>query len=158
MALSRRDWNNIIIFAVLALMLLFFIVPQQLALLKQQQQQTEKVIAEGFSLLQLQFAQTNVQQAGTLWHFQPQLATTNSAAEIASAWQQLQLQAAVKAITLETPPLATVVLLLAGADSAQHWWLYQHQQQYYLQRQGQSALYPITEVQYQQLFPQPSVQ
>lgn len=154
MALSRRDWNNIIIFAVLALMLLFFIVPQQLALLKQQQQQTEKVIAEGFSLLQLQFAQTNVQQAGTFWHFQPQLATTNSAAEIASAWQQLQLQAAVKAITLETPPLATVVLLLAGADSAQHWWLYQHQQQYYLQRQGQSALYPITEVQYQQLFPQ----
>ncbi|MCT6699903.1 hypothetical protein [Rheinheimera sp. 4Y26] len=158
MALSRRDWNNIIIFAVLGLMLLFFIVPQQLALLKQQQQQTEKVIADGFSLLQLQFAQTNVQQAGTAWHFQPQLPSKNSAAEIASAWQQLQLQAAVKPVTLEAPPLATVVLLLAGADSAQHWWLYQHQQQYYLQRQGQSALYPITEVQYQQLFPQLPVQ
>lgn len=154
MALSRRDWNNVIIFAVLALMLLFFIVPQQLALLKQQQQPAEKVVAEGFSLMQLQFAETNIQQAGTFWHFQPQVASKNSAAEIASAWQQLQLQASVKPVALDTPPLKTMVLVLAGADSAQHWWLFLQQRQYYLQRQGQSTLYPINEVQYQQLFPQ----
>lgn len=155
MALSRRDWNNVIIFAVLALMLLFYIVPQQLALLKQQQQPAAKVLSPDFPLLQLQFTQTNVQQAGVLWHFQPQLQSANSAAEIASAWQQLELQAEANPPQIDSQPIERVVVLLAGTDSAQHWWLFQHQQQYYLQRQGQATLYPLTDSQYQQLFVQP---
>lgn len=157
MALSRRDWNNVIIFAVLALMLLFYIVPQQLALLRQQQQLSEKVIPAGTPLVQLQFTQTNVQQAGVVWHFQPQLLSSNSAAEIASAWQQLELQAAANPPAIESQPIERVVVLLAGADSAQHWWLFQYQQQYYLQRQGQATLYPLTDSQFQQLFVQPIV-
>jgi hypothetical protein len=155
MALSRRDWNNVIIFAVLALMLLFYIVPQQLALLRQQQPLNEKVIPAGAPLVQLQFSQTNVQQAGVVWHFQPQLQSNNSAAEIASAWQQLELQAEVNPPQIDSQPIERVVLLLAGADSAQHWWLFLHQQQYYLQRQGQATFYPLTDSQYQQLFVQP---
>lgn len=153
MALSRRDWNNVIIFAVLALLLLFYIVPQQLALLKQQQQQDTKVVPEGYTLLQLQFAGSNVQQAGTMWHFQPQQQSVNSAAEIASAWQQLELEPELNQPEINSQPLERVVVLLAGADSAQHWWLFQQQHNYYLQRQGQANFYRLTETQYQQLFP-----
>ena len=152
MALSRRDWNNVIIFAVLALMLLFYIVPQQLALLKQQQQLSEKVVPAGFPLVQLQFTQTNVQQAGVVWHFQPQQQSANSAAEIASAWQQLELEPELNQPEINSQPVERVVVLLAGADSAQHWWLFQ-QHNYYLQRQGQANFYRLTETQYQQLFP-----
>jgi hypothetical protein len=152
MALSRRDWNNVIIFAVLALMLLFYIVPQQLALLKQQQL-SEKVVPAGFPLVQLQFTQTNVQQAGVVWHFQPQQQSANSAAEIASAWQQLELEPELNQPEINSQPVERVVVLLAGADSAQHWWLFQQQHNYYLQRQGQANFYRLTETQYQQLFP-----
>lgn len=152
MALSRRDWNNVIIFAVLALMLLFYIVPQQLALLKQQQL-SEKVVPAGFLLVQLQFTQTNVQQAGVVWHFQPQQQSANSAAEIASAWQQLELEPELNPPEINSQPVERVVVLLAGADSAQHWWLFQQQHNYYLQRQGQANFYRLTETQYQQLFP-----
>ncbi len=152
MALSRRDWNNVIIFAVLALMLLFYIVPQQLALLKQQQL-SEKVVPAGFLLVQLQFTQANVQQAGVVWHFQPQQQSANSAAEIASAWQQLELEPELNPPEINSQPVERVVVLLAGADSAQHWWLFQQQHNYYLQRQGQANFYRLTETQYQQLFP-----
>lgn len=152
MALSRRDWNNVIIFAVLALMLLFYIVPQHLALLKQQQL-SEKVVPAGFLLVQLQFTQTNVQQAGVVWHFQPQQQSANSAAEIASAWQQLELEPELNPPEINSQPVERVVVLLAGADSAQHWWLFQQQHNYYLQRQGQANFYRLTETQYQQLFP-----
>lgn len=156
MALSRRDWNNVIIFSVLGLILFFYLVPQQLALRKEQQQSV-KVVPDAFTLLQLQFPQTNVQQAGVLWHFQPQLQSGNSAAEIASAWQQLELQSETNPPELNTQPLQQVVVLLAGADDAQYWWLFK-QKHYYLQRQGVAAIYRLSDSQYQQLFPQPITQ
>lgn len=159
MALSKRDWNNVIIFSVLGMFLLFVFIPEQLM------KQTETVagqtslVTTDTPLLQLQFGSTSLQQAGTEWRFQPALQGSSlSASELAATWQQMQLPPALTVaqaskLELGSQPLRRVVLLLAGIEAPQHWWLFQQQEQFYLQRQGMPAIYPLTAEQAEQLMP-----
>ena len=55
MALSRRDWNNVIIYSVLAMLLLFYFAPKHLMTLRQQHLQSFKLVPDGYVLVQLQF-------------------------------------------------------------------------------------------------------
>ncbi len=159
MALSKRDWNNVIIFSVLAMLLLFFLIPQQLMEQQQSPKAQQQLVTAEQPLLQLQFESTSLQQAGTEWRFQPALTESSlSPVQLAQYWQQLQLPAPLTKkqaakVELGSQPLRRVVLLLAGAEAPQHWWLFQQQQQFYLQRQGMAAIYPLTAEQADQLMP-----
>jgi len=159
MALSKRDWNNVIIFSVLAMLILFFVIPQQLMQQQQTPEAQQQLVTAAEPLLQLQFESTSLQQAGQEWRFQPALASSAlSASALAQAWQQMQLpppltKKQASKVDLGSQPLRRVVLLLAGAEAPQHWWLFQQQQQFYLQRQGTIAIYPLTPEQAEQLMP-----
>ena len=154
MALSRRDWNNVIIYSVLAMLMLFYFVPQHLMTQRQQQLDSYKLVPDGYKLVQLQFAGTNVQQAGQVWRFQPVVQTQITAAELAELWQQTELKPWPQQIELSPQPLRRVGVVLAGESAVQQWGLYRNGPDYYLKKQGFVEIFQLTVEQAEQLIPE----
>ncbi len=153
MALSRRDWNNVIIYSVLVMLVLFYFVPQHLMTLKQQQLPSYKLVPEGYVLVQLQFDRTNLQQAGQQWRFQPVIDKSIDPAQLAELWQQTELKPWPQQIELSAQPTRRVGLLLAGENNVSQWGLYQNGRDFYLKKQGFVEIFQVTAGQAEQLIP-----
>ncbi|MFN6972484.1 MAG: hypothetical protein ACK4NN_16560 [Rheinheimera sp.] len=154
MALSRRDWNNVIIYSVLAMLMLFYFVPQHLMTQRQQQLASYKLVPDGYVLVQLQFDRTHLQQAGQVWRFQPVVDDQIQPAELAELWQQTELKPWPQQLELSSQPLRQVGLLLAGERSLQHWGLYQNGPNYYLKKQGFIEIFQVSAQQAATLIPE----
>jgi hypothetical protein len=153
MALSRRDWNNVIIYSVLAMLLLFYFVPQHLMNLKQQQLPSYKLVPDGYKLVQIQFDRTNLQQAGPVWRFQPVIDENLDPAQLADLWQQTELKPWPQQVELSTQPIRRVALLLAGDNHMSQWGLYQNGRDFYLKKQGFVEIFQVSARQAEQLIP-----
>ena len=154
MALSRRDWNNVIIYSVLAMLMLFYFVPQHLMTQRQQLLATYKLVPDGYVLLQLQFDLANLQQAGPVWRFQPMVDSKINPAALAELWQQTELKPWPQQIELSTQPLRRVGMLLGTEQSVQQWGLYQNGPDFYLKKQGFGEIFQLTAEQAAQLIPE----
>lgn len=154
MALSRRGWNNVIIYSVLAMLALFYVVPEYLLLQRQKDLTSLKLVPDGYVLVQLQFDRTNVQQAGPDWRFQPRVDETLQAAELAELWQQTELKPWPKQVELSARPLRRVGVLLAGDHAVQQWGLYQNGPDFYLRKQGFVEIFRVTSEQAGRLIPE----
>jgi hypothetical protein len=154
MALSRRGWNNVIIYSVLAMLMLFYFVPQHLMTLRQQHFTSYKLVPDGYVLLQLQFDRTNLQQAGAVWRFQPLVDSQINPSELAELWLQTELKPWPQQIELSTQPLRRVGMLLGTEKSVQQWGLYQNGPNFYLKKQGFVEIFQLTAEQAAQLIPE----
>ena len=154
MALSRRDWNNVIIYSVLAMLMLFYFVPQHLMTQRQQHLQSFKLVPDGYVLVQIQFDRTNLQQAGQVWRFQPVIDEQLKAAALAELWQQTELKPWPQQLELSPQPLRRVGLVLGGESSVQQWGLYQNGTDFYLKKQGFVEIFRVTAEQAAQLIPE----
>lgn len=154
MNLSRRGWNNVIIYSVLMAILLFYIVPQHIATQRQKTFPSAKLVPSGFELLQLRFAVSSLQQAGSQWRFQPALAVAIDPAALALHWQQTELKPWPVAIELSAQPQRQVQLLLAGESKPQLWSLYRNGPLYYLKREGYRDIFQLSAEQAEALIPQ----
>ncbi len=154
MALSRRDWNNVIIYSVLAMLMLFYFVPQHLMTQRQQHLQSFKLVPDGYVLVQIQYDRTNLQQAGQVWRFQPVIDEQIKAAALAELWQQTELKPWPQQLELSPQPLRRVGLVLGGESSVQQWGLYQNGPDFYLKKQGFVEIFRVTAEQAAQLIPE----
>ena len=154
MTLSRRGWNNVIIYSVLVMLTLFYVVPEYMLLQRQKNLTSLKLVPDGYVLVQLQFDRTNVQQAGPDWRFQPKVDETRQAAELAEVWQQTKLKPWPKHVELSERPLRRVGVLLAGEHSVQQWGLYQNGPDLYLRKQGFVDIFRVTSEQADRLIPE----
>lgn len=154
MALSRRDWNNVIIYSVLAMLMLFYFVPQHLMTQRQQHLQSFKLVPDGYVLVQIQFDRTNLQQAGQVWRFQPVIDEQIKAAALAELWQQTELKPWPQQLELSPQPLRRVGLVLGGESSVQQWGLYQNGPDFFLKKQGFVEIFRVTAELAAQLIPE----
>lgn len=108
--LSRRGWNNVIVFGVLTLFVLFYIVPH---LLKGSQQQVQLILPHQ-QYLEYRFPKAKLSNVAGQWQWQP--ATTLSVDGVMQAWQGLQLAAAVAEPEI-TASVCQVELVVTGLES-----------------------------------------
>jgi len=154
MALSRRDWNNVIIYSVLAMLMLFYFVPEHLMKQRQQQLASFRLVPDGAVLVQIQFERTMLQQAGQVWRFQPVLDQTINPAAMAELWQQTELKPWPQQIELSSEPVRRVGLVFRGEPSVQQWGLYQNGPDFYLRKQGFVEIFRVTADQAARLMPE----
>ena len=150
--LSRRNWNNVLIFAVLILMFVLYGIPQRL----QQKITTEhRLIPSDAQLLMVGFAERRLVKAGPEWQIQP--ATDNvDAAKLALAWQHSQL-IPVETVPMQSRvPVAQASVQLVGEPGPLIWLLYPDTatdgQLYLLQQAGNNQYYQLSRQQAEQLF------
>lgn len=147
--LSRRNWNNVLIFAVLALMFVLYGMPQRG---QQQSVAQARLIPADASLLMVSFGSLRLIQAGQQWQLQPLSARSADAEKMALAWQHSELEPAVGAQVQTKVPVAQASVQLAGQFKPILWLLYPDAQGYLLQQAGQPTLYQLTAEQAAQLF------
>ncbi|KKO46238.1 hypothetical protein WG68_05545 [Arsukibacterium ikkense] len=154
--LSRRNWNNVLIFAVLILMFVLYGIPQRL---QQKMAPEHRLIPADSQLLMVGFASARLVKAGPQWQLQP--ATHNvDAAQLALAWQYSQLIPADAVPMQSRVPVAQASVQLVGETSPIIWLLYPGddpanaaaQARYLLQQAGQSQFYQLSKQQAAQLF------
>ncbi|KKO47726.1 hypothetical protein VT06_15535 [Arsukibacterium sp. MJ3] len=147
--LSRRNWNNVLIFAVLILMFALYGIPQRL----QQRAATEhRLIPADSQLLMVGYATQRLVKAGPEWQLQPAGSAKVDATQLALAWQHSQLLLAETAPMQSRVPVAQASVQLVGANAPIIWLLYPDDKQYLLQQAGQSQFYQLSVVQAMQLF------
>ncbi|MBV2130203.1 hypothetical protein [Arsukibacterium indicum] len=154
--LSRRNWNNVLIFAVLILMFVLYGIPQRL----QQKMATEhRLIPSDAQLLMIGFASKRLVKAGPQWQIQP-TADNIDPAQLALAWQHSQL-IPVEAVPMQSRvPVAQASVQLVGKSSPVIWLLYpanvadnnDGNNQYLLQQAGDNQFYQLSRQQAEQLF------
>ncbi|CAM3661014.1 hypothetical protein [Rheinheimera salexigens] len=152
--LSRRNWNNVLIFVVLILMFFLYGIPQRLL---QSDPVSYGLIPEQSQLLMVSFGQQRLTQAGTQWRLHPQSsANVNSpiidANQLALAWQHTLLLE-VETTSLQTKvPVAQASVQVVGQFEPMIWLLYPSEQGYLLQQAGQTKLFALSTEQAAQLF------
>lgn len=99
MRLTRRGWNNVIVFGVLVLFVLFYIVPH---LLKARSDLPTQLILPHQQYLEFRFPASKLTKVAGVWQFVP--VRDVAIDPVMQAWQGLQLPA-----PLTTAPLAAVV-------------------------------------------------
>ena len=151
--LSRRNWNNVLIFAVLILMFVLYGIPQRL----QQHMTTEhRLIPADAQLLMVGFANQRLVKAGPQWQLQPQSSSQPDAGQLALAWQHSQLTPVETLPMQSRVPVAQASVQLVGESSPVIWLLYPDTEsnagQYLLQQAGSSQFYQLSAAQAKQLF------
>jgi hypothetical protein len=148
--LTRRQWNNILIFAVLILMFALYGIPQRLAQLKQSEQ---RLIPADSQLLSVAFSQNRLVQHSGRWHLQPAAGFTAAQIEQqALAWQHSILTPSAIVPSKDWVPIAQASVQLVGELSPLIWLLYPYEGGYLLQQVGHKALFAISPLQAQTLF------
>lgn len=158
--LSRRNWNNVLIFAVLILMFVLYGIPQRL---QQKMTAEHRLIPADAELLMVGFANQRLVKAGPQWQLQP--ATSNvDAAQLALAWQHSQLIPVDTVPVQSRVPVAQASVQLVGESIPIIWLLYPGNEpvnnpaqtpdakQYLLQQAGQKQFYQLSREQARQLF------
>lgn len=151
--LSRRNWNNVLIFAVLVLMYALYGIPQRLAQLNASE---HRLIPSGSELLMVVFANTRLIKAGPQWQLQPLTHKQVDTAQLAVAWQHSLLTPVEVPADKSRVPVAQASVQLVGQTAPLIWLLYPaadtSEEQYLLQQAGQSQFYQLTAAQAAQLF------
>lgn len=155
--LSRRNWNNVLIFAVLILMFALYGIPQRLAHFSATDAE-QRLLPADSELLMVAFANQRLIKAGPQWQLQPQGTQTVDAAQLALAWQHSLLTAVDVAADKSRVPVAQASVQLVGQNAPLIWLLYPDNDtsgddgRYLLQRAGQPQFYQLTAAQAAQLF------
>ena len=150
--LSRRNWNNVLIFAVLVLMFVLYGIPQRLQQLSADE---HRLVPEDSQLLMVALGELRLIQAGSVWRLQPAADKAVDAAKLAMAWQHTILTPVdVEHDSKSHVPVAQASVQLAGQTAPLIWLLYPSAEpgQYLLQQAGQSQFYLLTAAQAAQLF------
>lgn len=109
MRLTRRGWNNVIVFGVLTLFVLFYIVPH---VLKGKSDLPTQLILPHQQYLEYRFPAAKLTNVAGVWQFMPSRSLPVD--PVMQAWQRLQLPSA-----LPDAPLAAVVCQVELVVSAQ---------------------------------------
>ena len=147
--LSRRNWNNVLIFVVLLLMFslydwsgnTYFGRAERISL-----------IPASTQLLSVSIGSKRLVQAAGQWQWQPNQPSKVSAIEMANAWQNTQLLAADETAGANWVPIAQASVQLVGQFEPQIWLLYQQSSSYLVQQVGRTQLYLLTPAQARSLF------
>ncbi len=151
--LSRRNWNNVLIFAVLILMFVLYGIPQRLA---ERTAIEHRLIPVDTELLMVAFGQHRLIKAGPRWQLQPTPAMPVDAAKLALAWQHSLLTPADVNTAKSRVPLAQASVQLVGQVAPLIWLLYpvdgSTDGPYLLQQAGEGQFYQLSAAQAAQLF------
>jgi hypothetical protein len=151
--LSRRNWNNVLIFAVLILMFVLYGIPQRLAQLNTPEY---RLLPADSELLMVAFANQRLIKAGPQWQLQPQDGKAVDAAQLAVAWQHSLLTPVEVAADKSRVPVAQASVQLVGQTAPLIWLLYPASDagegQFLLQQAGQQQFYQLSAAQAAQLF------
>ena len=148
--LSRRNWNNVLIFAVLILMFALYGIPQRLAQLNTPE---HRLIPLDTELLMVAFANQRLIKAGPQWQLQPHGNKPVDAAQLALAWQHSLLTPVEVAADKSRVPLAQASVQLVGQTAPLIWLLYPAaDSQFLLQQAGRQQFYQLSAAQAAQLF------
>lgn len=154
--LSRRRWNNILIFVVLILMYSLY---DWSGTKLDQTTQPMPLVPEQAQLLSVSVANQRLVRVAGQWQLQPGGVSAN-AQQMASAWQFSILPLASAQVQPNWVPVAQASLQLVGEVAPQIWLLYPDptlgnapsQPSYLLQQVGQSSLYQLNAAQARLLF------
>lgn len=151
--LSRRNWNNVLIFAVLILMFALYGIPQRLAQLNVPE---HRLIPLNTELLMVAFANQRLIKAGPQWQLQPRLPQAVDASRLALAWQHTLLTPVSVAADKSRVPVAQASVQLVGQHTPLIWLVYpgsdSHNGEFLLQQAGQRQFYQLSAAQAAQLF------
>ena len=148
--LSRRNWNNVLIFAVLALMFVLYGIPQRL---KQLSADEHRLVPADSQLLMVALGEQRLIQSGTVWRLQPAANQTVDAAKLAMAWQHGLLTPVTPAENRSRIPVAQASVQLVGQSAPLIWLLYPDADgRYLLQQAGQQQFYALSAAEAQLLF------
>lgn len=152
--LSRRNWNNVLIFAVLTLMFALYGIPQRLQQLNMPE---HRLIPLDTELLMVAFANQRLIKAGPQWQLQPALQKKPvDASQLALAWQHSLLTPVTVAADKSRVPVAQASVQLVGQTAPLIWLLYPASDagdgQFLLQQAGQQQFYQLSAAQAAQLF------
>jgi hypothetical protein len=152
--LSRRNWNNVLIFAVLILMFVLYGIPQRL---QQFTNAEHRLVPANSQLLMVAFANTRLIKAGPVWQLQPLVDNrVVDAAQLALAWQHSLLTPVEVTADKSRIPLAQVSVQLVGQTAPLIWLLYPGTEtegaDYLLQQAGRNQFYQLSAAQAALLF------
>lgn len=148
--LSRRNWNNVLIFGVLLLMFVLYGIPQRL---QQFTADEPRLVPAGSQLLMVALGQQRLIQAGSEWRLQPAMGQTIDAAKLALAWQHGVLTPVTPSENKSRIPLAQASVQLVGQSAPLIWLLYADTNgAYLLQQAGQPQFYSLSEPEARCLF------
>lgn len=156
--LSRRNWNNVLIFVVLILM---FSLYDWSGSKTTAVTEPIQLVPEHAQLLSVSVANQRLVKAAGQWQLQPVGHTSVNAQQMASAWQYSILQPVVLQAQQSWVPVAQASVQLVGELTPQILLLYPApaepssaatQQQYLLQQVGQPQLYQLSAAQARLLF------
>jgi hypothetical protein len=147
--LSRRNWNNVLIFVVLLLMFVLYGIPQRL---QQLTPAPSRLIPADAELLMVGFAEQRLIKAGTQWQLQPGKRNPQFAAQLALAWQHSLLTPVDTVPDKSRIPLAQASVQLVGQSAPFIWLLYRDNEQYLLQLAGEAVFYQLSAEQAALLF------
>lgn len=151
--LSRRNWNNVLIFVVLILMFVLYGIPQRLV---QFNTPEHRLIPADSELLMVAFAGTRLIKAGPQWQLQPVSRQNIDAAQLALAWQHSLLTPVDVRADKSRVPVAQASVQLVGQTAPLIWLLYPASDtgdgQFLLQQAGQQQFYQLSAAQAAQLF------
>ena len=148
--LSRRAWNNVLIFAVLILMFLLYGMPQRLADLPHR----STSLLDEASLLSIEYPLVRLSRSPQGWRLSPQAPDLQPLAEQTIAvWQQQQLHDGQRSIAPTPEPLTQAMLMLAGQPEPVIWVLSLSDDQFWLSPSHRTMYYPVSAQNAEQLFP-----
>ncbi|MCF2862756.1 MULTISPECIES: hypothetical protein [Pseudoalteromonas] len=152
--LSRKGWNNLIIFAMLIMIFVFNGLHHRLGGDDEPKGPQPLLPAQSY-ILTLEYPGIKIERIGTSWRMQQDSDAAQPSADIQTleanvrAWQQ---QRAPLAEPLGGAPLLAATLTLAGEPTPYVYVLYKDQQHYRLFNKQQQRWYSLTTHQAQQLF------
>lgn len=147
--LSRRHWNNILIFVVLLLMYSLY---DWSADKRASSAMVVQLIPEQASLLSVAVADRRLVNVAGQWRLQPAGPGTVAAEQMAHAWRYTLLQPLPGAVAQGLTPVAQASVQVAGEFTPHIWLLYPYQQAYAVQKVGQPQLYLLSVAQARLLF------
>lgn len=140
MRLSRRGWNNVLIFAVLTIIFIFNFAPK---LVPQDEQQYLPVINNQLTIVEIKTPDFKIARVGRHWQSQPDLGLSQQQlTTLVHNWQHLALPVQEARIT----PKSSYIISIYSADQAQPTVvnLIQQDDGYQLQTQSNHALFLAT--------------
>lgn len=145
--LSRRNWNNVLIFVVLLLMFSLYDWTG-----KSGDPMSGSLLAESDTLLSISVGEYRLVQQNTQWQLLPHAHPSVTASEMFHAWQYTSLPLLQSGQAPQQAPVAQAMVQLVGEVMPQIWLLYPEPPHYVLQQAGELQFYLLTSQQARLLF------
>lgn len=148
--LSRRAWNNVLIFAVLILMFLLYGTPQRLADLSHR----STSLLDEQALLSVEYPLVRLSRSSQGWRLSPPVPELQPLTErTMTFWQQQQLHDGQRSVSPTPEPLTQAIVMLAGQAEPVIWVLLLADEQFWLSPSHRTMHYPISALDAERLFP-----